>query len=223
MNREQRIIESWRVNAANWIGIIDNNGIESRRLVTNQAIIDAVCKYRPLSVWDIGCGEGWLARVLGERGIEITGTDIVHEFIEAAGQKTEGDFFVASYEDIASGTFAFSKKFDAVVINFALIGKESTEQLLASIARYLNAGGMLLIQTLHPHNRKLINDYQTGWKEGSWDGLGDQFIMPYHWFFRTLEDWLNLLNQSGFRKVGYAEVVHPVSKNLLSVIFECQV
>ena len=223
MNREQRIIESWKVNAANWIRIIDNNGIESRRVVTNHAIIDAVCKHNLLSVWDIGCGEGWLARVLGERGIEVTGTDIVQQFIEAAWQKVKGDFFVASYEDIASGTLAFSKTFDAVVINFALIGKESTEQLLASIPRYLNPGGMLFIQTLHPHNRKLINDYQTGWKEGSWDGLGDQFIMPYHWYFRTLEDWLKLLYQSGFRKVGYAEVVHPGSNNLVSIIFECRV
>jgi len=223
MNREQQIIESWKVNAANWIGIIDKNGIESRRVVTNQAIIEAVCKYSPLSVWDIGCGEGWLARVLAEKGIEITGTDIVQEFIEVAGRRTEGDFFVASYEDIASGTFTFSKTFDAIVINFALIAKESTEQLLASIPCYLNPGGKLLIQTLHPHSRKLIADYQTGWKEGSWDGLGDQFIMPYHWYYRTLEDWLNLLNQSGFSKVGYAEVVHPVSNNLLSVIFECQV
>ncbi len=46
----------------NWINIIDNNGIESRRLVTNKAIIDAVCKYNPFSVLDIGCGEGWLAK-----------------------------------------------------------------------------------------------------------------------------------------------------------------
>lgn len=223
MNREQQIIESWKVNAANWIGIIDKNGIVSRKLVTNQAIIDAVCRYNPLSVWDIGCGEGWLARVLAEKGIEITGTDIVKQFIEAARQKGKGDFFVASYEDIASGRCTFSKTFDAVVINFALIAKESTEQLLASIPRFLNPNGMLFIQTLHPHSRKLISDYQTGWKDGSWDGMGDQFIMPYHWYFRTLEDWLNLLNQSGFRKVSYTEVVHPVSNNLVSVIFECQV
>lgn len=223
MNREQQIIESWRANAANWIGIIHNNGIESRRLVTNQAIIDVVCKHNPLSAWDIGCGEGWLARVLGERGIEVTGTDIVQEFIEAAGQNIKGDFFVASYKDIASGKFACSNPFDAIVINFALIGKESAAHLLVSLPRYLNTGGKLFIQTLHPHSRKLINDYQTGWKEGSWDGLGDQFIMPYHWYFRTLEDWLKLLDQSGFRKVGYTEVVHPVSNNLVSVIFECRV
>lgn len=223
MNREQQIIESWKVNATNWIRLIDKNGIESRRVVTNQAIIDAVVRCSPLSLWDIGCGEGWLARVLGEKGIELTGTDIVQEFIEAAGQKTKGDFFVASYEDIASGAFTFSKTFDAIVINFALIAKESTEQLLASIPRYLNPGGKLFIQTLHPHSRKLIADYQTGWKEGSWDGLGDQFMLPYDWYFRTLEDWLKLLNQSGFRRVSYTDIVHPVSNNLLSVIFECQV
>jgi len=221
MDNEKKIIESWTANAANWIEIIDNNGIESRRLITNKAIVDAVSNYKPLSALDVGCGEGWLAKELYDKGIEMTGVDVIPELIERAKEKVSGNFLVASYEDIAAGKIVFEKLFDAIVINFALIAKESTENLLAALPRYLAPGGKLFIQTLHPFSRKAIDDYVSGWKEGSWDGLGDQFTLPYQWYFRTLEDWLLLLDKSGFHNIKVTEVLHPQSDKPLSVIFMC--
>jgi 2-polyprenyl-3-methyl-5-hydroxy-6-metoxy-1,4-benzoquinol methylase len=223
MNNEQKIIDSWHANAGNWIDIIDNNGIESRRLVTNKAIVDAVCKSKPLSVLDVGCGEGWLLRELNKKGIVVTGVDVIPELVEKAKSKVAGNFFVASYEDIYSGKITFPKLVDAIVINFALIGKESTENLLGYLPKFLTPNGKLFIQTLHPGSRKSINDYESGWKEGSWDGLGEQFSMPYQWYFRTMEDWLLLIGQSGFSKIKATEVTHPHSGKPLSVIFECSV
>ena len=223
MSNEQKIINSWQVNAGNWIDIIDNNSIESRKLATNKAIVNAVCKSKPASVLDVGCGEGWLSKALQDTGIEIYGVDVIPELIDKAKQKVKGDFWVASYEDITIGKIVFPKLFNAIVINFALIAKESTENLLAALPRYLAPGGKLFIQTLHPHSRKVVDDYTTGWKEGSWDGLGEQFTMPYQWYFRTLEDWLILLGESGFSKVKIGEVLHPVSAKQLSVIFECEI
>ena len=221
MNNEQKIINSLQVNAANWIDIIDSNGIESRRLITNKAIVEAICNVKPVSVLDIGCGEGWLSKELYNNGIEMTGVDVIPDLIEKAKEKTIGNFFVASYEDIYLKKIIFSKLFDAIVINFALIGKESTENLLSFLPALLTASGKLFIQTLHPDSRKPLNDYESGWKEGSWDGLGEQFSLPYQWYFRTMEDWLLLLGQSGFNKTITTELVHPHSARPLSVIFEC--
>ena len=221
MTQEQKIIHSWQANAANWIDIIDSNGIESRRLITNKAIVEAICNVKPLSVLDIGCGEGWLSKELYNNGIEMTGVDVIPELIEKAKEKTIGNFFVASYEDIYLNKISFSKLFDAIVINFALIGKESTENLLSFLPELLTASGKLFIQTLHPDSRKPLNDYESGWKEGSWDGLGGQFSLPYQWYFRTMEDWLLLLGQSGFNKIITIEVLHPHSGRPLSVLFEC--
>jgi 2-polyprenyl-3-methyl-5-hydroxy-6-metoxy-1,4-benzoquinol methylase len=223
MNKEKLIVESWKANAENWMTIIKNNGIESRRLATNKAIVDAVCNAKPFSVLDIGCGEGWLAKELSGNGINITGVDIVPELIEKVRRQVPGEFIVASYEDIGTGKIHFSKLFDVIVINFALIGKESTENLLTSLPVYLKAAGKLIIQTLHPDSRKAAGDYTSGWKEGSWDGLGEQFTLPYQWYFRTLEDWLLLLGQSGFSRIKVTEVLHPLSGKQLSVIFECAV
>jgi 2-polyprenyl-3-methyl-5-hydroxy-6-metoxy-1,4-benzoquinol methylase len=223
MSKEEKIIESWNANAANWIDIIECSGIESRRLVTNKAIIDAVIVANPKYVWDLGCGEGWLSAALQQQGMIVAGTDGIAELIEKAKQRSPADFFVVSYEDIASRRIAFGHLFDAIVINFALIGKESTENLLMALPSYLSAAGKLFIQTLHPFSRKAMNDYNSGWKEGSWDGLGDQFVMPYQWYFRTLEDWLRLFRSSGFASVRYSEHFHPQSGNPLSIIFECSI
>ena len=222
MNKEQKIINSWHSNANNWIKIIDSNGIESRRLITNKAIADTVSKATPVSVLDLGCGEGWLSKELFDNGIDVTGVDVIPELIEKAKEKIPADFIVASYEDIYQNKISFAKIFDAIVINFALIGKESTENLLSSIPKLLSSKGILFIQTLHPDSRKAINDYESGWKEGSWDGLGDQFSQPYQWYFRTMEDWLSLLKKSGFTFINVKEVLHPQSGKPLSVIFECK-
>ncbi|HLG38139.1 MAG TPA: methyltransferase domain-containing protein, partial [Chitinophagaceae bacterium] len=196
---------------------------ESRKLVTNKAIVDAVLSIKPHSVLDVGCGEGWLAKEFFEKGIAVTGVDAIEELIAKAKEKVKGDFCVASYDDIATGKITFSETFDAIAINFALMGKDSTEILLASLPKYISAGGKLFIQTLHPYHRKELNDYTSGWKDGSWNGLNDQFVMPYQWYFRTMEDWLQLLNNSGFDNLYITETIHPLSGQLLSIIFQCNV
>jgi 2-polyprenyl-3-methyl-5-hydroxy-6-metoxy-1,4-benzoquinol methylase len=222
MSNESNIIKSWNTNAVSWINIIDSNGIESRRLVTNKAIVEAVCKYNPLWVLDIGCGEGWLAKELTDRNINVTGIDVVQALIDKAKQNSTGNFFVASYEDVFKKRITFSKLFDAVVINFALIGKESTDNLLGALPKLLTPSGHLIIQTLYPQSRMDINDYTTGWKTGSWDGLGEQFTEPYEWYFRTQEDWIKLLNESGFKLTEEINPTHPVTGKPCASIFICK-
>ena len=55
---DDRIVESWRTNATPWTEVIRERGIESRNVVTNDAIVDAVLSRSPGSVLDIG----WLVR-----------------------------------------------------------------------------------------------------------------------------------------------------------------
>jgi hypothetical protein len=58
------ITDSWTNNTDPWTVAVRSGEIESRRLVTNQAIIDAVRSRSPRTGIDIGCGEGWLVRAL---------------------------------------------------------------------------------------------------------------------------------------------------------------
>ncbi len=66
---DKSVLDSWNNNASAWINTIENDEIESRKLVTNKAIVDAVVSYSPATILDIGCGEGWLTREFTVMGI----------------------------------------------------------------------------------------------------------------------------------------------------------
>jgi 2-polyprenyl-3-methyl-5-hydroxy-6-metoxy-1,4-benzoquinol methylase len=79
---DDNIVESWHKNTAPWVAAVRNHEIESRTLVTNAAIVDAVQSLAPATGLDIGCGEGWLVRAL--EGMAMTGVDVVPGLVEAA-------------------------------------------------------------------------------------------------------------------------------------------
>lgn len=194
-----------------------NNEIESRLLATNRAIVDAVLSRSPATALDIGCGEGWLVRTLAEHGVSATGVDVVPELIEQASRSGGGEFRIASYEAIAAGELDLTV--DVAVANFSLIGKESVENLIRRVPSLLNARGALVIQTIHPRSVGGDLPYEDGWRSGSWAGFSDDFTDPAPWYFRTLESWLKLLEDSGLRLIESLEPLHPTSGQPASVIF----
>ena len=214
---DEKIVDSWLKNASPWTSAIRNNEIESRRLVTNDAIVDAVMSRSPGTVLDIGCGEGWLVRALSERGVGVKGVDVVPDLIQQARRAGGGEFRVASYESIAAGELDL--KADVVVANFSLIGKESVENLLAAASSLLEPGGAIIIQTLHPRTASGESPYEDGWRKGSWSGFSEDFTDPAPWYFRTLESWKELLSSSGLCLAEMREPVHPSTKKPASVIF----
>jgi 2-polyprenyl-3-methyl-5-hydroxy-6-metoxy-1,4-benzoquinol methylase len=214
---DRQIIASWHANAAPWTVAVRQGQIQSRALVTDRAIVEAVLSRAPKSVLDIGCGEGWLARALAAHAIEVLGVDIVPGLVERAQQAGGGQFRVASYEQIAGGMTP--ARADVVVCNFALLGKESVEGLLGSMPRLLPRHGALVIQTLHPLVACGQHPYRDGWREGSWDGFDGTFSNAAPWYFRTLESWLKLFVDNGLRLLELREPLHPTTQHPASVIF----
>ncbi|WP_448520024.1 class I SAM-dependent methyltransferase [Rhodoflexus sp.] len=211
------VIPSWKTNAARWIQAIEQNEIVSRQLATNQAIIDEILALQPQTVLDMGCGEGWLVRALAARGIVASGTDATAEFISYATAKGNEQYFAASYEDIVQGQLS-GMTFDAIVFNFSLFEKEGTEQLMTYLPRLLNAGGHVVIQTLHPLNLPANVPYISHWEQDSWKGLGNGFTEPHPWYFRTIGDWVHLITMSGFQLAKISEPLHPETQKPLSMI-----
>ena len=219
MNPSDNILQSWEANAESWISTIDNNELESRRLATNAAIVNTVFRHATKRVLDLGCGEGWLSRALREKGLQVWGTDAVQTFIDVAIERDGGFYFHYSYEQIIEGQHRLPSPFDVIVINFALLDKEVSEKLLACLHWLLRKGGSVIIQTLHPFNIASTEKYVSGWKEGSWNGMSREFVLPYQWYFRTLEDWTKLFSQTNYSIEELIEPVHPQTGKPLSVIF----
>ncbi|MDB6086601.1 MAG: methyltransferase type 12 [Gammaproteobacteria bacterium] len=217
---EDEIIRSWHVNAQPWTEAVRSRSIASRKLVTDQAIVDAVQGVGPRRVLDIGCGEGWLARALHRAGMEVLGIDVVPALIAEAKRKGGGDFEIQSYRDLAARAPEFGP-FDAVVCNFSLLGRGSVELLLGAVGRCLNVHGHLIVQTLHPVPACGNQPYRDGWRAGSWTGFGPDFSDPAPWFFRTLGSWYAMLRRCGFEVVECREPTARDATTPSSVIFLC--
>ncbi len=218
---EQEIINSWEVNAGAWAEAVQQEKIESRKLATDQAIIDAVMRYHPSRALDAGCGEGWLARRLAENSVMVTGVDVVPALIENARQLGGGEFEVCSYEDIAGGRLQPRGQYDAVICNFSLLGYESVHDLIRHVPKLLSENGRLFVQTLQPVVACGDRPYREGWRPGSWEGFGPEFQQPAPWYFRTLAGWINLFAKSGLQLTECIEPVHPVTGKPVSIIFVC--
>ena len=215
---DEKVVDSWHTNATPWVSAVREQRIESRRLVTDRAIVDAVMSRKPEFVLDLGCGEGWLVRALSPQGVQrVIGVDVVPALVEQARAAGGGEFHVASYEAIARGELHVTV--DVAVANFALIGKEAVDALIRSIPKLLRRGGALVIQTLHPVIACGDLPYEDGWRTGSWAGFSDDFTDPAPWYFRTLETWVGLIASSGLMLTELREPIHPTTNKPASVLF----
>ncbi|BFI95946.1 MAG: class I SAM-dependent methyltransferase [Rhodanobacter sp.] len=213
--QESLILDAWHANAQAWERAVRERRIASRRLVTDQAILDAVRARSPRTAIDVGCGEGWLARALAEKGVQVLGVDAVPALVEAASVKGGGEFRVMSYEEIAAG--ALDRRADVVVCNFSLLGGASVDALLAAMPGLLEAGGALIVQTVHP--AMAGEPYADGWRDGSWMGCGEGFGQAAPWYFRTLGTWLRTFEAAGLCLVQLLEPLHPDTQRPASAIF----
>jgi SAM-dependent methyltransferase len=211
---DTHIIDSWHKNAAPWVTAVREGEIESRTLVTNRAIVEAVRSRAPASGIDIGCGEGWLVRALD--GVAMIGVDVVPGLVEAARQAGGGEFRTMSYEDIAQGRLDLA--LDVAICNFSLLGEESVAGLFRAAPSFLRPGGTLIVQTMHPVAACGDAPYRDGWREGSWAGFNDGFTDPPPWYFRTLGSWVKLYADHGVRLDEVREPVHPATGKPVSLI-----
>jgi 2-polyprenyl-3-methyl-5-hydroxy-6-metoxy-1,4-benzoquinol methylase len=216
MTNDEKIRDSWRKNASPWIKTIKDEQIESRRLVTNQAIIDTLCTLPQCRILDIGCGEGWLIRELSSRGYFVTGIDATAELIEKAKALKSAQYHVLTYEGLSPSTL--SERYDAAVCNFSLLGKDSVIHVFNTLPQILNEGGYFVIQTLHPCFSGGDAPYTDGWREGSWEGFSNDFIDPAPWYFRTLATWTQLFIANGFEIKRMLEPVNPKTGKVASLI-----
>jgi 2-polyprenyl-3-methyl-5-hydroxy-6-metoxy-1,4-benzoquinol methylase len=217
------VLAAWHASATPWTTAVRSGRIESRRLVTDRAVLDAVLARRPATALDLGCGEGWLTRALAAHGVRVTGVDAVPALVDAARVLGGGDFRALSYEEVTAGALD-GLRVDAAVANFALIGGPAVDALVRHVPALLARGGVFVVQTLHPvvaagDAPYADAPYADGWRPGSWAGFGPEFTHPAPWYFRTLEGWVRLLASAGLRLAELREPVHPSTGRPASVIF----
>lgn len=208
------LAQSWVSNADAWTAAVRGGGIESRRRVTDRAIVEAVLAQQPGRVLDLGCGEGWLVRALAKHGVEGVGIDGSPMLIEAARSSGGGTFHVCTYEELADKADEIGCRFGVISANFAILHEE-VSVLLQTLRQLLAPRGKLVIQTLHPWSAG--GRYCDGWREEDFRSFQGVW-QPMPWYFRTLSSWLTLLRGCGYSVIDLVEPVHPDTQLPVSLL-----
>lgn len=217
--KEQQLLQSWTVNAKPWTRVVREQLIESRALVTDAAIVEAVVKLEPKTFLDIGCGEGWLVHELFSRGFDGWGVDGIAELIDSARCIGDARFVVSSYSDIPSQRFGSINHFECFICNFSILGESALGEIAEVGQSLLEFKGKIIIQTLHPHIACGDSPYEDGWRETCWCLIGDEPFHPAPWYFRTVESWIREFHLRNYRLLNLIEPVHPKTKKPVSILF----
>ncbi|MGO1117565.1 class I SAM-dependent methyltransferase [Rhodovibrionaceae bacterium A322] len=158
-------------------------------------MVARVDRAHPKSLLDIGCGEGRFCRLLSGKGIERTGIDPVHPFIDLAAQKDPTGRYLTGFAE----TLPFAEEsFDMVVFYLTLIDIDDLDRAFKEAARVLKPGGRILIANLSSFS---TSNGTTDWITGS-DGrshypLGDYLTEQKQWF-----EWDGLRVQNWHRPLS---------------------
>ncbi|HEX6059632.1 MAG TPA: class I SAM-dependent methyltransferase [Gemmatimonadaceae bacterium] len=216
-DRGRTIAASWEANAAAWTDAVRSGRIASRRAGTDAAVVAAVRLRPPGRVLDLGCGEGWLARVLAGHGYEVTGLDGSAALVAQASALGGGDFRVASFEALVESPSLAGGPYDVVVLNFALLA-EHVVPVLATAGGLLAPGGAVVLQTVHPWTAAGDGPYRDGWRIETFDAFGGAFPHAMPWYFRTLDSWLAALDAAALRLERLEEPADPETGRPLSLL-----
>lgn len=213
---ENRLVESWIRNAESWTRAVRESRIESRRLVTDDAVVDAVLSCGGSRILDVGCGEGWLTRCLSAQDLNVVAFDGSARLVDRARQLGGGRFLVLSYSMFVENPDAVSREYDVAVSNFSLLG-ENIRPVLRAIGHATGPAGQLVIQTVHPTTME-NRPHENGWREEAFEPLVPLEFSAMPWYFRTLESWIAELEESGWRTVEVRDPVNPRTGNAASLI-----
>ena len=149
------------------------------------------------NVLDVGCGAGWLSRMLAERVPEgrVVGMDISDEMIHRARRAcVEFEnlmFVVGQAEEIPWEANFFTK---AISVESAYYWPDPARGL-REIFRVLREGGSAWV---------LINYYRDNPHCHQW---GEKLAVPTH--LLTAEEWAALFRDAGFTDVAHARIPDP--------------
>lgn len=139
---------------------------------------DFVCRYRPSSVLDAGCGTGRVGIELARRGVTVAGVDADQDMIAVARAKAPE----IGWTCVDLAVFSTDGRFDVVVLAgnvIPYVAAESRADAVAACARVLRPGGRLVAGFSLRQGWPSAADYD-GWCAGAglvveerfatWDG-----------------------------------------------------
>jgi SAM-dependent methyltransferase len=163
------------------------------------AVVEALAPTAGERILDLGCGDGTLSALIGERGADVIGLDSSPEQVAAA--RARG--IDAHLGDGAA--LAYDSEFDAVFSNAALHWMRPPRRVIAGVERALKRGGRFVGEFGGAGNIRVVT--QALARALATRGLDWKALDP--WYFPDAEEYRRELEEGGFRVASIALVPRP--------------
>lgn len=125
------------------------------------------------TIYDLGCGNGYISRNLSKKGAKVFASDVSEELIKIAKEKSENLDISYSVRDGLDFSDFDDNQFDVVVMNMVIHYIEDLDTLFKEISRVLKPNGILAFSTNHFFRP---GEPYSEWVEGEVDGKPTLFI-----------------------------------------------
>jgi 2-polyprenyl-6-hydroxyphenyl methylase/3-demethylubiquinone-9 3-methyltransferase len=180
------------------------------------ALADVIAKLRPRGaarVFDLGCGNGQVAGLLADAGLDVTGVDTSRSgIVVAAAAYPQCRFAVASaYEDLAARFGQFP-----IVVSLEVVEHLSEPRHFArTLFDLVEPGGTVIVSTPYHGYLKNLALAVTGRMDRHFTALWD----GGHIKFFSIATLRELLQEAGFTPVTFVRVgrIPPLAKSMMAI------
>ena len=167
----------WSGDVAEWYDrLVGDEGSEYHRHVVHPGVLRLLAPDSGEPVVDIACGQGALARLLHERGAEVTGVDAAADLVRAARQRGPEDvrYHVGDARELG---FLPAGAFAAAACVLAIQNIHPIQPVFEGVRRLLRPGGRFVLAMMHPCFRG-PKETRWGWDEGVQFRRVDRYLLP---------------------------------------------
>ena len=147
----EEIIQPWNRNAEKYAAYCTRFGDKNKEVLLTPRVLDWMGEIEGKEVLDAGCGEGFLCRLMAERGARVTGIDYSEKLLDIARERTPPDLKIEyrhlNLEKLAPVPEA---SFDLIVSLLTLQDVPDYQAMLGELQRVLLPEGRCFLAFTHP-------------------------------------------------------------------------
>jgi SAM-dependent methyltransferase len=179
---------------------MEPDGDFGRRHLLNPVLLRMLGDVRGRRILDAGCGHGYLSRMLGGRGAQVTGVEPAQSLYDyATGQEAGEPLGICYVQADLCRLPGLGDPFDAVVANMVFLDIPDWSEAMKACADTLAEGGLLVFSVIHPCFEQLASSWREHGEYRTREYFTEYEIPgPYaSSFHRPLSAYLNELVRVG--------------------------
>lgn len=169
-----------------------------RQHVLNPALFSLLGDVKGKTILDAGSGQGYLSRMLAQKGAIVTAVEPAAGLINYAKEREKKEKLGITYIHADLSTWEESSTFDIVVSNMVFMNIPDWKQAMKNCIKALMPGGLFIFSISHP-----CFDQEDGWTEKPFVEVRNYFdeykIANYigHSFHHMLSTYVNFVIELG--------------------------